>query len=295
MVVGSVEAEDLDEENLVELVMGRPGGPVGQSRQTSARSEVVVKLEEAGLGGHARVSVDGCAGEVIGLTGLPDSGYDLLPYVLSGHERTRTGSLVIRGVHRELSATSARELMQAGVVSVPADRRKLGLTLSLRIDENVTLPDIGKFRGWGGRVSRRKEGLVTRELMRDFFVRASGVSALVGSLSGGNQQKVLLAKWFRLARVLVVLYEPTQGVDVGARAEIYGLIARHARESGLVVFVVSSDYEELATICDRVYVFRGGRVAAELGGDSIDEDMIAQAAWGSSSSAERMVLGAADG
>jgi len=170
--------------------------------------------------------------------------------------------------------------MECGVVSVPADRRQQGLVLSLQIEENVTLPDVAHFRNRTRRIVKKKERSVTGDLMEQFLVRGSSPDALVGSLSGGNQQKVLLAKWLRLARACVVLHEPTQGVDVAARAEIYSLIKLCARERKLVIFVVSGDGEELAALCDRVYVLREGSVVTELVGASIDTNVISEVALG---------------
>jgi ribose transport system ATP-binding protein len=163
--------------------------------------------------------------------------------------------------------------MRTGLALIPADRPNNGSVVSLPVDENVALPVLGRYFK-NVALDRRHMRRATGALIRDFDVRPNDPSLLYGALSGGNQQKALLAKWFQTDPRLLLLHEPTQGVDVGARQEIYRLVRAATQERGIHVLCASSDYEQLAKLCDRVIVFARSRVHRELVGAEVTKERI---------------------
>jgi ribose transport system ATP-binding protein len=207
------------------------------------------------------MSFDVHPGEILGITGLLGMGQDELPYVIAG-TRPRIGGLVeVEG--RALASGRLEQALQAGVVLVPAERRRDGLWMEASATENLGIAAAGRF--WRhARYDRRGERANGLELAERYGLRPRDPSVLTSSLSGGNQQKVLLAKWLQLEPRVVLLHEPTQGVDVGAKLEIHRLVRGFAERAGAAVCVFSSDHVEVAELCDRVIVMSRGRVAGTL-------------------------------
>jgi ribose transport system ATP-binding protein len=239
---GTVVTNATATEEFVAMILGGRPAPrkTPPSRQRSA--ETFVSFTGA-------VSFELGRGEVLGLTGLAGSGFEELLYDLFGAGRARTGKLTLAGVVYDLAAMTPDRALRAGIVLVPADRRD-GAVASLPVSDNVMLPALDRYRA---RLALRRSRLAAAaaELLRRFGVRPHRPSLLYQELSGGNQQKALLAKWLQLSPELLLLDEPTRGVDVGARPQIWSLI-RAAAAAGAAVICASSDSEELATLCDRV-------------------------------------------
>jgi ribose transport system ATP-binding protein len=207
------------------------------------------------------------AGETLGITGLPDSGYEELPALLGGYfpRASSAAGELDTGRHRlTLARLTPGSALRAGIAVIPGDRHRDALAMALSVQDNITLPRIRAHnglllrRGW-----QRDEA---RQVIDILGVSPADPAAVTGTLSGGNQQKVLIGKWLLSSPELLVLHEATQAVDVGARADIHDAIAR-AAEGGSAVIMVTSDPAELVAVCDRVLVLRGGMGAAELGGE----------------------------
>jgi ribose transport system ATP-binding protein len=206
-------------------------------------------------------------GEIVGVTGLVGMGHEELPYLLFGAERARSGELEINGRTHDLTHLTPRSAIQAGLALSPGNRRRYGSVSDASVTENVTLPSLaGYFRG--GRLQHGREGRQVADLVRDFRVVPPDPAAPMGTLSGGNQQKALLAKWFHTSPAVFVIHEPTQGVDIGAKRQIFQLI-REAADAGTSFVLASSEYEDLANLCDRVLVLRDGRVVSSLHGSAL--------------------------
>ncbi|MDW5595796.1 sugar ABC transporter ATP-binding protein [Conexibacter stalactiti] len=261
----------LDHDGLVELIVGRPLEQL-YPKPPAPRAELA--LQARGLSGRVAraVDLDLHRGEIVGVAGLAGSGRDELPYLLFGAAPWSAGRLTVDG--REHRALTPHAAIAAGLALIPADRAGAGATPSLSLRTNVTLPRIraGRLR-W---IGRRAERADVAGWLRRLQVTPPDGEAPLATLSGGNQQKVVLARWFRLAPTALLLDEPTQGVDVGSKAAIYDQLATSARERQLAVLVASTDHEELAAICDRVLVMRGGRIAAQLSGAALSADAISQ-------------------
>jgi ribose transport system ATP-binding protein len=267
---GTVAAKKLRASELVELVIGQQLRPP----QTHQHARVPVSRERGDrigvsdlIGDEVRgVSLELRRGEIVGLAGSPASGHEEVPYLLFGARRARAGVLTLDAAYQLREMTPDRAL-DAGVVLVPGDRRTGGVVTSLTVEANVTLPVLDR-EAHRGHLRRRHLRERARRALIDFGVRPADPRLRTGALSGGNQQKLLLAKWLQLEPSLLLLHEPTRGADVGARAEIITIL-RGIADTGAAVIYAGGDHEELALICDRVLIFRGGIVRAELAGAEV--------------------------
>ncbi|MDR3495989.1 MAG: sugar ABC transporter ATP-binding protein [Ancalomicrobiaceae bacterium] len=217
------------------------------------------------------------AGEVVGLTGLIGSGYDDVVTMIFGTETADRGYLAIDRDEFDLATFAPHEAIKAGIVFIPGDRLNQGVVATLTVTENVNLPVLDRFNG-GFFLSRSALRRRAEALNEALDVRPRNPDCPIGSLSGGNQQKVVLSKWFQMAPKLVLLEEPTQGVDVGAREQVFAEIHKMA-VTGAAIVCASSDHEQLAAICDRVLVLAKGRVVASLEGAAISKAAIAESCY----------------
>jgi ribose transport system ATP-binding protein len=216
------------------------------------------------------VSFDVHAGEIVGLAGLVGAGRSEIIETVYGARRATAGTVRVDG--RSLPRGSVAAMVRAGVGLCPEERKSQGLLLDQAVYRNITISSLSRF-ATGGFLQRAAERRAAAELTTSLEVRPPGVTRLVRMLSGGNQQKVVLARWLlRDCRVLL-LDEPTRGVDVGARTEIYTLI-RTLADSGVAVVVVSSEVEEVLGLADRVLVVREGSVVHDASADTIDESQV---------------------
>jgi ribose transport system ATP-binding protein len=201
----------------------------------------------------AEVSFTVAPGEILGITGLPGSGYEQLPYLVSGAQPATAGQLVTRTGKVALARGSVAACLRAGVVLVPERRDRDGLAFELNVRDNISLPKLTRNgRPWF--VARRWQQDDADAAVKTLGIRPSTPSILVKQLSGGNQQKVLLAKWLTVGPDLLVLHEPTQAVDIGARTDILHALQR-AANTGVAVLLVSSEPEDLVATCDRILVY----------------------------------------
>jgi ABC-type sugar transport system ATPase subunit len=215
------------------------------------------------------------AGEIVGLAGLIGSGRSEVARAIFGADRRTAGVVEVDG--KRLDARSPRAAIRRGVVMLPEDRKRQGLLMLRSLVDNVTLPHLGDLSSVGV-MALRSERKRTSELISRLDVRTRSNNARVNTLSGGNQQKVLFAKWlFRRPRVFIA-DEPTRGVDVGAKLAIHRLIHSLAAE-GIAVLLISSEHEEVLGLAHRVLVMRAGRIVAEFDGQAMSEDAVLHAAF----------------
>lgn len=264
-------------EQIVEMILG---GRFDQSERTFGKEHVdaPLALSVARLQGRRAkdVTFEVRGGEVVGLTGLAGSGFEEVTDLIYGSRKLAGGSVTVQGV--EIRKPAPEKMMERGVVLIPADRKGQGGALSLTVLENMALPSLGtQAKGWQikWRQLRQRMAIVCLELR----VIPPDVGVLFGNLSGGNQQKALLGKWLDQEPKLMLLNEPTQGVDIGARMEIFRLIRHTVAERGMGVVCATSDYEQLVEIADRVLILRGGRIRGELVGREITKDALAAAIY----------------
>ncbi len=274
--IATTPVGELDEPTLVARMAGRtierdgaaraPGGAGGGARAAPAIE--VSRLSSPGRLDGVSLTVE--AGEIVGIGGLVGAGRSELLEAIFGLDARSTG--VVRVAGREIRTRTARAMMAAGVGCVPEDRRYLGLFFHLGLDENILLPRMPALARWGWR-GRRAERALVAERVASMRIRAASTRARPASLSGGNQQKLLLARWLTPEVRALLLDEPTRGIDVATKAEVHRAI-RAVAARGAGVLLVTSDMEELLLLADRVVVLAGGGVTGELTGEAMTSEGI---------------------
>ncbi|GHH79368.1 putative ribose/galactose/methyl galactoside import ATP-binding protein 1 [Streptomyces sulfonofaciens] len=267
--VATVETAQTDRDELVRLMLGRDAGRVYPDREPPG-TDVVLAAENVSGRLVQGVDVRIRSGEVVGITGLVGMGQDELPYLLYGALPLRSGRVSVDGT--PVDRVGPRRMRAAGVALLPADRARASGAPGATVGENMTLPVLDRFFT-GGRLRHARERSAVRGLITRYDVRPPRPGQRLGALSGGNQQKVLLAKWLQDSPRVVLLHEPTHGVDIASRAHIFRII-RAAADAGTGVLIASSEYEDLASLCDRVLVLHHGRPGAELSGAGLTEDAL---------------------
>ncbi len=262
----------------VSLMVGRD---VARFYQRRAHTPGDVALRVRGLRTEAwpahAVDLEVRAGEIVGLAGLVGAGRSELLRALFGADAALGGEVAVRGTPLRLGDPSAA--LRAGLVLAPEDRKQQGVLLDLPVGENLALPSLHRDRLPLGFVDRRAATALAQRQVDDLRIKTPGLAQPVRFLSGGNQQKVVLGKWLALAPAVLLLDEPTRGVDVGAKAEIYGLLHDLAGQ-GLAILMASSDLEEILGVSDRVLVMHEGRLAGELAGAALTERAVMALATG---------------
>jgi ribose transport system ATP-binding protein len=273
-VAGTVITAQTRREDIVELIVGHRLDAYRSARPQVSTDAAAIRIKGLTGADINNLSLEFRAGEIVGLTGLIGSGYASVPYLLFGEPRAQAGRLEIGSDTIPIPTLHPAAAQDRGIALMPGDRLGMGGAGGLTIIDNITLPVLSAFQGLLG-LDRRRMATVARELGSLHDVRPNDPTMTLESLSGGNQQKVLLAKWLQTSPRLLLLDEPTQGVDFGARQQIFAALD-NAAKAGAAMLVASTDYEQLAQICDRVLVFRRGRVAAELVGDALTKRGIAR-------------------
>jgi ribose transport system ATP-binding protein len=272
-MVGQKPVSETTPDELVTMIIGRSSNDLFSKAATVA-GEPIVKVRDLVCAGTGAVSFDIRKGELLGLAGLRGAGQELIGRALFGCEAF-SGSVTLHGAIPDLS--SPRAAMASGVGLIARDRTEESVALSLSIRENTYINPGAIGRGLLSFLSPSREAANAYDIGLSVGLRPNDPDMPVEALSGGNQQKVVVGRWLATGRKLLVAEDPTAGVDVGARADIYRLIAR-ALDAGLAVVVVSTDFEEIAHICHRALVFSRGKIVSELTGDSLTTQAVITAA-----------------
>ena len=275
--VGTHDVKTMDEAGLIKLMVGRAVAQLYPPAE-SPPGEVVLSLQGVGCAtaGVRGVSLEVRAGEIFGLAGLVGAGRTELARVLFGLTPATAGEIRLNG--RPIAIGSPQQAIEFGIAYVPEDRRRHGVILEMPVAQNMTMA-VHRRLFPGTWLRHGAEQSLAMEYVRDLAVKCSGCDAPGGSLSGGNQQKVSLARWLATKPRVLILDEPTQGVDVGAKSEIHKIIRRLAKD-GLAVLMISSDLEEVLGMSDRVLVMHEGRLAGEVPRDRLSEEAIMHLATG---------------
>jgi ribose transport system ATP-binding protein len=261
-LVAVVDVAGTGEGALLELMLGRPSDEL-YPQLAPPSGEPLLKVDALCGGALAELSFEARPGEIIGFAGLPGSGYDEVPYLLTGARPAGGGTVGLDGRATPATGLTPRSCMAMGMVLLPADRAHAGCAPALTMQENMTLATLPAFTTLRSIVRRRRERRTALEQSGRFGIAPPRPELPLRYLSGGNQQKVLLAKWMLGAPRVLALHEPTQGVDVGAKREIFAHLSA-AAEAGAVVLMSTVEHEDLVHLCRRVHVFRGGRCTRVL-------------------------------
>ncbi len=267
---------ELAEDEAVTLMTGQRLAAKFPARVAPPEGQPVLSVQ--GLHGARLQGIDLALrrGEILGVGGLAGQGHRELFFAVFGAERPAGGRIHVNG--REVRIHSPRDAKRhdIGIALVPEDRKTEGLLLGMSVRDNITLSILNRISR-GGVLRARAERQAAQEMVQRLAIRTPGIANPVGTLSGGNQQKVLLGRWLLAAPRILLLYDVTRGVDVATKFEIYQLVARLAGQGNAILFY-SSDAEELAELCHRVLVMREGRIAAELAPPGITAEQIVSAA-----------------
>ncbi|TCK61988.1 sugar ABC transporter ATP-binding protein [Seleniivibrio woodruffii] len=260
----------LTEEKIIQLMVGRPLSD-RYPRCDCKAGEVVFQAE--GLTNHriTDVSFSVRSGEIVGIAGLMGSGRSEVAKSIFGEMPISKGSVTLAG--KKLKINHPSEAIRNGISYVSEDRKQLGLIIGMTIKENITLPALKKFQTFLSKVSFSKEDEVSAEYIEKMSIKTTGPSQRVVDLSGGNQQKVAIAKGLVTAPKVLILDEPTRGVDVGAKKEIYDQI-NILKSNGMSIILISSEMPEVIGMSDRILVMSNGRIAGEVSGEEATQENI---------------------
>jgi ribose transport system ATP-binding protein len=274
-VVGTVVTSEVSHEALIKMIVGRDLSGFSAPKHSEVAANHALRIKGLSTSTLHNVSLDLPVGEVLGLTGLLGAGYEEILHALYDGKRTAwAGRAILPDGHEiPLNQTTPEQAIEERIFLIPVDRLQQGCAPSLSITDNMTSPWLNRY--FRGMFLRRRSMLTeTRIHMRDFDVRPRDPGAEFARLSGGNQQKVLLAKWLQATPRVLLLHEPTQGVDVGARQQIWSIIERLGEECA--VLYAGRDYDELARVCHRVVIISNGTVRQILSGDEVTKERITQ-------------------
>ncbi len=268
---------EVTEDGMVREMVGRAIDSFAVKTAANASGDVALSVRNLGRAGvFSGISFDLSKGEVLCLAGLVGARRTDVGLALFGIAPATTGTIELNGT--QLTISTPRRAMDLGIAYVSEDRRKLGLAMTLPIFANISLASLRKLLGAFGLIDRTAESAMAEGYRQKLDIRAPDTRIDVGKLSGGNQQKVMLAKWLETKPAVLIFDEPTRGIDVGAKAEVHGIIRALAKE-GVAIIVISSDLPEVLALADRVLVMREGRQAGLLDiADATQERVISLAA-----------------
>jgi ribose transport system ATP-binding protein len=274
---GELGPDEATHDKVVNLMIGREiKNHYIQSDAPRTPGFFKVRNASSSLYPRKTVSFDAARGEILGFAGLVGAGRSEIARAIAGMDHCPAKKITLEG--RTISITSPRDAIEHGIYLVPENRRTEGLIVEMSVRENVSLPSLKSFSRFG-LISRKREGDAAKREVDSLRIKTPNVEARVLNLSGGNQQKVVLGKWFRMDPRVMIFDEPTRGIDVGARAEIYRFM-RDLAVRGAVILVISSDMEEILNVSDRIAVMHEGEITGTLDRADCTEQNIMQLAVG---------------
>ena len=275
-VVHDARTADLTSDELVRRMVGRELGALFP-KQVAERGEALLRVERLTREGvFTDISFEVRAGEIVALAGLVGAGRSEVARAIFGVDDADAGRVEVAG--REIPAGRPTAAMAAGLAFVPEDRRQQGLVMELSIKRNATLTGLRRLTRWG-LIGTRAEHALAQTWAKRLQLKFHSLDDTVGTLSGGNQQKVVLAKWLSTEPKVLIVDEPTRGIDVGTKSEVHRLLSDLAG-TGLAILMISSELPEVLGMADRVLVMHEGRITAELRRDEADEERVMRAATG---------------
>jgi ribose transport system ATP-binding protein len=282
-LVGTVRNGDVTIDQLISMMVGRPLSALFPERRVRSLGKEVLRVEKINAGRMVRdISFSVRAGEIVGLGGLVGSGRTEVARAIFGADEFDRGEIIVDG--RPIRIRSPREAIRMGIGLVPEDRKLQALVLSLAIRENLSLSLLDRLSRFGV-VRLAAERALARRMVDALRVRTPSIEQKVLNLSGGNQQKVVIAKWLALHPKILIMDEPTRGIDIGAKAEVHGLMHQLAAD-GVAILMISSELPEIVHMSDRILVMRQGRIAGELARAEATQEAVMALATGVLASAE---------
>lgn len=275
--IGTSEVKDLSQNDIVKMMVGRE---VEQSTKKQAKpsSEVILQIKNLSSGDDVHeVTFDLHKGEILGIAGLVGAGRSALAEAIFGSRKITSGYMELG--HKKVKFTSPKMAIEHGLGLVPEDRKAQGLFLNMAVWQNIVIAGIKKTTRFGF-IRKAETQKISTSLVDRLSIKTPSLGQQVKNLSGGNQQKVIIARWLSLKPKILILDEPTRGIDVGAKVEIHNLLKELATE-GVGVLMISSELPEILGVSDRILVMKEGHLVAELDPELSSQDEIMQAAAGS--------------
>lgn len=275
---GNLDRQEINHDSMVRMMVGRD---ISQfyARQQHPVGDVVLKVQglRTSAWSEHELSFDIRAGEIVGVSGLVGAGRTEMLRTLFGVDQPLGGQVSICG--QQVQLRSPLDAINAGIALVPEDRKLDGLVIDMSVRRNISLAALSRNRYRGGFLNRASEKQDSADMIRELRIKTPNDAQITRFLSGGNQQKVVLGKWLSMKPKLLLLDEPTRGIDVGAKQEIYQLMESLAKD-GLAILFVSSEMEEILGMSDRTIVMHEGRITGELSREELSEESIMQLATG---------------
>jgi ribose transport system ATP-binding protein len=268
---GTLDRQEITRDRMIKLMIGRDLKDFYVHRETKD-AEIIFQVQDLKTKKYANqpVSFQIYKGEILGVAGLVGAGRSEVAQAIFGVEGALDGNIFIEG--KKVNIHSPKDSIANGIYLVPEDRRNTGLIVDMAVRENVTMPALPGY-AWKGLIKRDAEKAVSRRMCDSLNIKTPSIETTVANLSGGNQQKVVLAKWLSLNPKVLIFDEPTRGIDIKAKAEIYELM-RGLADRGVAVMMISSDMEEILGISDRVAVMQEGNLAGILNREEVSEEAI---------------------
>jgi inositol transport system ATP-binding protein len=280
-LVGSGSIADATIDGIIRLIVGRQVNALFARREKrTAVGDVVLRVEGLSRRGNAQdqnatvlddVGLEVHRGEILGIAGLVGAGRTEMARAVFGADRFDSGRMTIDG--RAVQIRSPQDAIRHGIGLVPEDRKQQALFLALAVRTNLTMASHGRITRWGIFIDEAAEGAMVEEYRKKLNIRMASPEQLISSLSGGNQQKVTLARWLALGPKVLIVDEPTRGIDIGAKVEVHQLLYEMAR-SGIAVIAISSELPEVLAISDRIITMREGRVTGEIKSEDANEEIL---------------------
>ena len=275
--VGSLDREHINASELVRMMVGRPLSDLFNKGASYSTGEQRLTLKNVGDGNKVQpCSLHVCAGEIVGLAGLVGAGRSELAQLIFGVNKMTQGEIYLD--QQQVTIHSPREAIAQGIGFLTENRKEQGLFLEMAAQENIVMATLERDSHYG-LLDRKKGRSIASEAIQSLSIRVPHAQVRVGGLSGGNQQKLLISRWVSIGPRILILDEPTRGVDVGAKSEIYRMMNQMA-EQGVAILMISSELPEVVGMSDRVYVMREGEIAGELPREHISQENIMTLATG---------------
>jgi ABC-type sugar transport system ATPase subunit len=270
--VGTLSREKMTPEAAIRMMIGRSIEEHSAPPSSTQSREVTLQVRSLASPGRFRdVSFDIHAGEIVGFAGLVGSGRSEVAKAIFGLDPAVTGEVILAG--KRLALRSVKTSMRSGIGLVPEDRKRQGCVMGLPCRANISLAWLDRLRNAAGLLDRKQEKQIAAKYFLQLRVKAASIEAPVNSLSGGNQQKIVLAKWLARGGKLLIVDEPTRGVDVAAKAAIHALMDDLARR-GLAVMLISSELPEVLSLSQRILVMRAGRLVGEVSREQASQETV---------------------
>jgi len=275
--IGDVKTKDITKDDLISMMVGRKLEEQFPYRE-SPKSDTILRVENLCFGGKVcNVSFSSKGGEILGISGLMGSGRTELAKTIFGEYKKTSGKVFVD--NEEVNIRSPKDSIEKGICYLSEDRKKEGLILGMSVGENMTLANLKKYENGAKRINKVKESKSIEEYIKKLSIKTPSAHQLIKYLSGGNQQKVILAKWLLLAPEVLIIDEPTRGIDVGAKKEIYEVLNK-LKSMGKSIIMISSDITEILGICDRIIVMHEGSISGELSREEASQEIIMKYAVG---------------